>query len=75
MSSQKNEWNFQDDITKKELKILYDALKCVKLPLSTEHNAVYGLEDVVMVLLCICKNGSTASKAMTELSITFRDDR
>lgn len=75
MSSQKNEWNFQDDITKKELKILYDALKCVKLPLSTEHNAVYGLEDVVMVLLYICKNGSTASKAMTELSITFRDDR
>ena len=31
MSGQKNEWDFQDDITKKEFKILYDVLKCVNL--------------------------------------------
>ena len=60
---------------KKEFKILYDALKCAKLPLSTEHNAVYGLEDAVLVLLYMCKNGATASRAVTELSITFRDDQ
>ena len=74
MSNQKNEWNFQDDITKKELKVLYDALKCVKLPFSTEHNAMHGLEDAVLVLLYMRKNGATANRAVTELSITFRDD-
>ena len=47
MSNQKNEWNFQDNVTKKEFKVLYDVLKYAKLPFSTEHNAVYGLEDVV----------------------------
>ena len=50
-------------------------MKCAKLPLSTEHNAVHGLEDVVMVLLHMCKNGTTANRAVTELSITLRDDR
>ena len=35
MSNQKNEWNFQDNVTKKEFKVLYDALKCTKIPLST----------------------------------------
>ena len=66
---------FQDNATKKEFKILYDALKCAKLPLSTEHNAVYGLEDAVLILLYMCKNGATANRAVTELGITFRDDR
>ena len=66
MSNQKNEWDFQDNATKKEFKILYDALKCAKLPLSTEHNAVYGLEDVVLALLYMCKNGATANRAVTE---------
>ena len=75
MSGQKNEWDFQDNATKKEFKILYDALKCAKLPLSTEHNAMYSLEDIVLVLLYMCKNGSTASRAVTELYIIFRDDR
>ena len=75
MSNQKNEWDFQDNATKKEFKILYDALKCAKLPLSTEHNAVYGLEDAVLVLLYMCKNGTTANRAVAELGITFRDDR
>ena len=75
MSNQKNEWDFQDNATKKEFKILYDALKRAKLPLSTGHNAVYGLEDVVPVLLYMCKNGATANRAVTELSITFRDDK
>ena len=75
MPNPKNEWSFQDNATKKKFGVLYDALKCAKLPLSTEHNAVYGLEDVVMVLLHMCKNGATANRAVTELSITFRDDR
>ena len=74
MPNQKNEWGFQDDVAKKELKILYDALECAKLLLSTGHNAVYGLEDAVLVLLYMCKNGATASRTVTELSIAFRDD-
>ena len=75
MPNQKNEWSFQDNATKKEFGVLYDALKCAKLHLSTEHNAVYGLEDVVMVLLHMCKDGATANRAVTDLSITFRDYR
>ena len=75
MSNQKNEWNFQDSVTKKEFKVLYDALKCAKIPLPTGHNAVYGLDDAVLVLLYRCKNGATANMAVTELSITLRDDK
>ena len=75
MSNQKNEWNFQDSVTKKEFKVLYDALKCVKLPLSTGYDAVYGLEDVVLVLLHMCKNVATANRAATELCIMFRDGK
>ena len=75
MPNQKNEWSFQDNATKKEFGILYDMLKRAKLPLSTGHNAVYGLEDLVLVLLYMCKNGATANRAVTELSIMFRDDR
>ena len=75
MSNQKNEWNFQDNVTKKEFKVLYDTLKCAKLPFSTEHNAVYGLEDLGLVLLHMCKNGTTANRSVTELSITLRDDK
>ena len=75
MSNQKNEWDFQDNATKKEFKILYDTLKHAKLPFSTEHSAVYGLDDAVLVLLYMCKNGATANRAVTELGITFRDDR
>ena len=75
MSNQKNEWDFQDDVTKKEFGILYDVLKRAKLPLSTGHNAVYGLEYVVLVLPYMCKNGAVANRAVTELGITFRDDR
>ena len=33
-----------------------------------------GLEDAVLVLLYMCKNGTTANRAVTELGITFRDD-
>ena len=50
-------------------------LKRAKLPLSTGHNTVYGLDDVVLVLLYMCKNWATANRAVTELSIMFRDDR
>ena len=75
MSNQKNEWDFQDNATKKEFKVLYDALKCAKLPFSTEHNAVYDLDDAVLILLYMCKNGATANRAVTELSIMFRDDK
>ena len=75
MSNQKNEWDFQDNATKKEFRVLYDVLKRAKLPLSTEHNAVYGLDDAVLVLLYMCKNCITANRTVTELGITFRDDR
>ena len=57
MSNQKNEWNFQDNVTKKEFKVLYDTLKCVKLPFSTEHNALYGLEDVVRFCYTCARTG------------------
>ena len=66
---------YKTTLQKRNSRILYDALKRAKLPLSTEHNAVYGLEDVVLVLLYMCKNGATANRAVTELSITFRDDK
>ena len=48
---------------------------CKDTPLSTGYNAVYGLEDVVLVLPHMCKNGTTANRAVTELFLTFRDDR
>ena len=48
---------------------------CKDTPLSTGYNAVYGLEDVVLVLLHMCKNETTANRAVTELFLTFRDDR
>ena len=54
---------------------MYDALKCAKILLSTEHNSVYCLEDVVLILLYMCKNETTANRAVTELFLTFRDDR
>ena len=75
MSNQKNEQGFRDIVTKEEFKVLYDALEYVNIPFSTKYNAVYGLEDLVLVLLYMCKNGATANMAVTELSIMFRDDR
>ena len=66
---------FKTTLQKRNSGVLYDVLKCAKLPLSTEHNAVYGLDDAVLVLLHMCKNGATANRAMTELGITLRDDR
>ena len=45
-------------LQKKEFKVLYDALKCVKLSFSTERNA--------LVLLRMCKNSATANRDMTE---------
>ncbi len=75
MANQKNELNFQDNIAKKEFMVLYDALNCAKIPLSTRHNAMYSLEDVVLVLLYMCKNGATANRAVAELAITSRDDK
>ena len=75
MSNQKNEQGFRDIVTNEEFKVLYDVLKRAKLHLSTEHNAVYCLDDAVLVLLYMCKNGTTANRAVTELGITFRDDR
>ena len=50
-------------------------MKCVNLSLPTWHNTVYGPENVVPVLLYMCKNGTTASRSVTELSIMFRDDQ
>ena len=50
-------------------------LKCVKISLSTEYDAVCGFEDVVLVLLYMCKNWTAANRTVTELSIIFRSDR
>ena len=75
MSNQKNEQGFRDIVTKEEFKVLYDALEYVNIPFSTKYNAVYSLEDVVLVLLHMCKNGSTANRSVTELSIILRDDK
>ena len=60
---------------KRNSRFLYGALKCAKIPLSTGHNAVYGLEDLAPVLPHMCKNGTTANRSVTELFIMFRDDR
>ena len=57
MSNQKNEWDFQDDVTKKEFTVLYDALKYVNIPFSTKYNALYDLKDASLVLLHMCKTG------------------
>ena len=59
MSNQKNEQGFRDIVTKEEFKVLHDALKYVNIPFSTGHNAVYGPEDAVLVLLHISSNGKT----------------
>ena len=56
---------FKTTLQKRNSGVLYDVLKCAKLPLSTEHNAVYGLDDAVLVLLHMCKNGATANRAVT----------
>ena len=53
---------------------MYEALKC-KVALLNRAYTVYGLEDVVLILLHMYKNGATANRAMTELSITLRDDK
>ena len=57
MSNQKNEWDFQDNATKKEFKVLHDALKYVNILFSTKYNALYDLEDAALVLLHMCKTG------------------
>ena len=75
MSNQKNEQSFRDIVTKEEFKVLHDALEYVNMPFSTNYNALYDLEDVVLVLLYMCKTGSTANRAVAELSIMFRDDK
>ena len=75
MSNQKNEQSFRDIVTKEEFKVLHDALEYVNMPFSTNYNALYDLEDVVLVLLYMCKTGSTANKAVADLSITFGDDK
>ena len=46
-----------------------------KYTLSTKHNAVYGLEDVVLALPHMCKNGTTANRFVTGLRNMFRDDK
>ena len=66
MSNQKNGWDFQDDITKKELKTLHDALKCARMPFSTGHNTVYSLEDAMEI------TANTAAQIIAVLMWMFR---
>ena len=54
---------------------MYEALKRAKLPFSTEHDVMYSLEDLVLVLLHMCKNETAANRSVTELSATLRDDK
>ncbi len=75
MSNQKNEQGFRDIVTKEEFKVLYDALEYVNIPFSTKYNALYDLEDVALVLLHMCKTGSTANKAVADLSVMLKDDK
>ena len=36
---------------------------------------MYSLEDLVLVLLHMCKNETAANRSVTELSTTLRDDK
>ena len=53
MPNQKNEWNLQGNVTKKEFKVLYDALKCAKIHLSTGPNAITVLR-MLFWFCCTC---------------------
>ena len=75
MSNQKNEQGFRDIVTKEEFKVLHDALKYVNIPFSTRYNALYDLKDASLVLLHMCKTGSTANKAVADLSVMLKDDK
>ena len=75
MSNQKNEQSFRDIVTKEEFKVLHDALKYVNIPFSTKYNALYDLKDASLVLLHMCKTGSTANKAVADLSVMLKDDK
>ena len=75
MSNQKNEQGFRDIVTKEEFKVLHDALEYVNIPLSTRYNALYDLKDAALVLLHMCKTGSTANKAVADLSVMLKDDK
>ena len=75
MANQKNEQGFRDIVTKEEFKVLHDALEYVNIPFSTKCNALYDLKDASLVLLHMCKNGATANRSVTELSIILRDDK
>ena len=75
MSNQKNEQSFRDIVTKEEFKVLHDALEYVNMPFSTNYNALYDLEDAALVLLHMCKTGSTANKAVADLSVMLKDDK
>ena len=75
MSNQKNEQGFRDIVTKEEFKVLHDALKYVNIPFSTKYNALYDLKNASLVLLHMCKTGSTANKAVADLSVMLKDDK
>ena len=59
----------------KKFKVLHDALKYVNIPFSTKYNALYDLKDASLVLLHMCKTGSTANKAVADLSVMLKDDK
>ena len=75
MSNQKNEQGFRDIVTNEEFKVLHDALEYVNIPFSTKYNALYDLKDASLVLLHMCKTGSTANKAVADLSVMLKDDK
>ena len=42
---------------------------------STKYNALYDLEGAALVLLYMRKTGSTADKAVADLSVMLKDDK
>ena len=45
------------------------------MPFSTKYNALYDLKDASLVLLHMCKTGSTTNKAVADLSVMLKDDQ
>ena len=50
-------------------------MEYVNIPFSTKYNALYDLKDAALVLLHMCKTGSTANKAVADLSVMLKDDK
>ena len=57
----------QKALAKDALKIAYALVGALGLDLSKRHNALYGIDAVVVVLLYMCKYGMTACMASADM--------